>query len=76
MPSGLVAGPEHAAAVTPDGQLLAWGSNEFSQLALPLDFPLAHRPMPLTPLASKKVLSVACGGSHTLAVVADGFGAG
>lgn len=72
LPSLLCAGPEHAASLTPEGALLAWGSNEFSQLALPMDYPLAHRPMPLTPLASKKVLSVACGGSHTLAVVADG----
>ena len=68
----LVAGPEHAAALTTEGAVHAWGSNEFSQLALPGDFQAAHRPMALNALTSRRVLALACGGSHTLAVVSEG----
>ena len=51
--------------------MVLWGSNEFSQLAQPVDFTVAFRPTSLNALISRKVLSIACGGSHTLAVVAE-----
>lgn len=71
-PTILSGGPEHAAALAQDGSLYVWGSNEFRQVAAPPDMPVAFRPIQLSALASRKVLSIACGGSHTLAVVADG----
>lgn len=70
-PSALSAGPEHASAMSTDGALYVWGSNEFRQVAAPPDLPVAFRPIQVSALSSRKVLSIACGGSHTLAVVAD-----
>ena len=36
---------------------------------MPPDFAVAYRPAPLLALAGRRVTSVACGGSHTLALV-------
>jgi alpha-tubulin suppressor-like RCC1 family protein len=74
-PLMLSGGPEHAAALAQDGALFVWGSNEFRQVAAPPDMPVAFRPIQLSALATRKVLSIACGGSHTLAVVSDGASA-
>lgn len=71
-PTTLSAGPEHASALQAEGGLHVWGSNEFRQVAAPPDMLVVFRPIQLSSLASRKVLSIACGGSHTLAVVADG----
>ena len=71
----LSAGPEHAAALTADGAVVLWGSNEFSQLAMSnVEVATLVRPQPLSSLSTRKVISLACGGSHTLAVVQEGAG--
>ncbi len=67
----IACGPEHAAALTSDASAGLWGSNEFFQLCQPVDTPSSLRPMPVLALTGRRVLQVACGGSHTLAVVAD-----
>ena len=36
---------------------------------MPPDFAVAYRPVPLLSLAGRRVTAVACGGSHTLAIV-------
>lgn len=65
----IITGPEHAAAISADDSVSVWGSNEFGQLAMPPDFLVAYRPAPLMALAGRRVTAVACGGSHTLALV-------
>lgn len=70
----LCAGPEHAACVSSDGAAQLWGSNEFQQVGVAGPAAI-FRPIPLESLGSRKVLSIACGGSHTLAVVADSLDA-
>lgn len=67
----LSCGPEHAAGVSSDATTLLWGSNEFYQLAHSSDMQASARPIPVPVLQNKRVLQVACGGSHTLAVVAE-----
>jgi alpha-tubulin suppressor-like RCC1 family protein len=74
-PLQILAGPEHAAALTSQSTAYLWGSNEFSQLAVPASsFIVAFRPVILQQLSTKHVIGLACGGSHTLAVVAEGSG--
>lgn len=70
----LCAGPEHAACVSAEGGAQLWGSNEFQQVGVAGPAAI-FRPIPLESLGSRKVLSIACGGSHTLAVVADSLDA-
>lgn len=70
--TSLCAGPEHGAVIGGEGDVLLWGSNEFSQAGAP-GMSTAFTPVPLASLGTRKVLSVACGGSHTLAIVADSF---
>lgn len=48
-----------------------WGSNEFNQLAQPKEIPCAPKPLSVIRLSSYNVLSLACGGSHTLAIVSQ-----
>jgi hypothetical protein len=66
------AGPEHAAGVTDAATAQLWGSNEFYQLAQGQDTPSSARPVPVLALAARRVLAIACGGSHTLAIIGDG----
>ncbi|RYG46919.1 hypothetical protein EON67_09060, partial [archaeon] len=66
----VVAGPEHGAAVDKDGELELWGSNEFQQCGA-MGVASVIKPQVVPALALKKVLAVACGGSHTLAIVSD-----
>lgn len=70
------AGPEHAAAVTDDSATQLWGSNEFYQLAQSQETPSCVRPVPVVSLSARKVLSLACGGSHSLAIIGDGVNSG
>jgi Regulator of chromosome condensation (RCC1) repeat len=68
--SEVLSGPEHSACLSTDGDVHLWGSNEFQQAGVA--GPTAvFKPVPLGSLGTRKVLSIACGGSHTLAVVAD-----
>jgi len=52
-----------------------WGSNEFQQGGV-AGSAVVFKPVALSSLGMRKVLSIACGGSHTLAVVADAMDAG
>jgi alpha-tubulin suppressor-like RCC1 family protein len=64
------AGASHTAVVkTTDGTLWTWGSNANGRLGYPL---LPATPLPLTIPSLGKVVAVAVGGSHTLALLSDG----
>ena len=69
--TAIACGPEHAMALTADSVTGMWGSNEFFQLAQAGDVPLSLRPLPIKSLEGRRVLQVACGGSHTIAIVAE-----
>lgn len=69
----LAAGSNHVVAVCDDGTLVSWGANAFGSLGdgTTIDRP---RPVPVATdglLAGKRVIAVACGGSHSLALCAD-----
>lgn len=66
----LNAGPEHSACVDGSGDVHIWGSNEFQQAGIAGPAAI-YKPVPLSALGARKVLRISCGGSHTLAVVAD-----
>ena len=67
----LAAGPEHCTVLDATKSVHLWGSNEFKQLGAPGDPAAVYAPLRLGRLGARKVLSLACGGSHTLAVVSD-----
>lgn len=66
------AGPEHAGVVESSKNAKLWGSNEFAQLGQQ-SAAIAHASAPMSINAGGRVLSdvsmIACGGSHTLAIV-------
>jgi alpha-tubulin suppressor-like RCC1 family protein len=57
--------------LTEDNQPSVWGSNEFYQLSQPQSVPNSPRPTGIGALAGLRVLQIACGGSHSLALVAQ-----
>jgi hypothetical protein len=54
-------------------QLFLWGDGTAAQLGNDKSLARSTRPYLVASLRSKRVLAVACGGSHTLAVVVDGM---
>jgi regulator of chromosome condensation len=57
---------------TTPGTVFVFGSGDTGQLGLGDSMLSRKRPMPLKVLDDKKVVDVACGGMHTLAVTEDG----
>jgi alpha-tubulin suppressor-like RCC1 family protein len=68
-PDHLSTGGEFTCVKGTDQSLWCWGDNQFGQLGLGNNAP-ALTPMQVTPLGNN-VLSVATGGSHTCALMAD-----
>ena len=68
----LAAGSMHAAALTNENELFVWGRNEEGQLAIGPKAKRSMRPYLVRPLRSYQVTHVACGHTHTLAVVSTG----
>lgn len=73
-PICLAAGHRQSAAITTADQLFMWGEGSVGQLGNDASLKKSTRPYLVAPLRTKRVLAVACGGSHTLAVVVDGVG--
>jgi hypothetical protein len=65
------AGHRYAAAITAADQLFTWGDGSAGQLGCGPSMTRSTRPSLVSSLRSKRVLAVACGGSHVLAVVGD-----
>lgn len=58
------AGEKHAIAVTKDGQMIVWGSNEFGQLCIGEESGSISVPRPV--VGVKRVWQVACGQAHSV----------
>ena len=65
------AGP-HVVAYTHDGLLYAWGHNGFCQLGLGNSCQTVVPSLVTGSLTGKKVVQVACGSHHTMALTSDG----
>ncbi len=68
----LAAGSVHAAALTNENELFVWGRNEEGQLAIGPKAKRSMRPYLVRQLRKFQVTHVACGHTHTLAVVNTG----
>lgn len=67
----LAAGPEHCGAVDRERVVHLWGGNDFRQVGASGAPPAVFTPLRMARLLPRKVLSLACGGSHTLAIVSE-----
>jgi hypothetical protein len=70
-PVSISCGYRHAAGITLGDSLMVWGDGAGAQLGVDESLKRSTRPHLVLPLRSRRVLAVACGGSHTLAVVID-----
>jgi len=70
----VVAGNSHSLALTADGTVWAWGSNTFGELGIGLNAIGSYitTPQPVTGI-SGRVISIAAGTQHSLALTADGY---
>lgn len=66
-------GSVHSLALTEDGQVLAWGLNDRGQLGIGLDaVGQVFRPKFIKAFANERIVQVACGTKHCLALGEDG----
>ncbi|XP_066879650.1 X-linked retinitis pigmentosa GTPase regulator isoform X2 [Kogia breviceps] len=66
--SWISCGYYHSAFVTTEGELYTFGEPECGKLGLPKKLLLNHRVPQLVPGIPQKVIQVACGGGHTVAL--------
>ena len=64
-------GPEHAGVVTAHGQLYCWGSGDRGRLGIGSEVD-SWAPQQVADLAGKRMVQVACGSVHTLALTVRG----
>ena len=61
-------GLQHTALVTASGEVLAWGSNKYSQCGTVARQEVVSLPTYVSGLFGHRCATVACGGAHTLVV--------
>ena len=61
-------GAQHTLAQNEWGEVFAWGSNSNGQLGLNLDESMILAPKMVKSLATKQVVQIACGRSHSMAL--------
>ena len=70
----IAVGADHALALDKDGQVYAWGLNNYGQLGINYyTYNYSNVPILVKSLAGIEVIKVAAGGDHTLALTSDGF---
>ena len=62
----------HVVALTTSGKLFSWGNNSYGQLGHSSVSSSDPVPVPFPVAISQRVVKVACGGHHSLAVTEDG----
>ena len=64
-------GGEHTVALSSNGEVFTWGRNSFGELGHG-DTKERHVPTKVESLSGKRIVKVACGTNHTVAVTATG----
>lgn len=68
----IACGFKHVLALTNNGELYAWGSNDDGQLGHGSDVKLELKPRLITSLAAVPIASIACGSFHSIVVTRSG----
>ena len=66
--SSMTAGQIHCGAITKKGKIYMWGSNDKGQLGLKLTEKIINKPRLLNAFAKKKIISIALGKYHSIAL--------
>lgn len=64
----IACGAQHTLAQNEWGEVFAWGSNSHGQLGLNVEEPMISIPKMVKSLATKQVVQIACGRSHSMAL--------
>ena len=67
----IVGGVGYTVALTKEGKVFTWGSNEFGQLGHG-DYEHRHIPTKVESLDGLFIVKIACGGDHTIAITDEG----
>jgi len=65
-------GKNHYIAVTADGKMFAWGSNQLYECGVRLPGDITYIPHPLQIKCSHSIVSVMCGVEHSIALTSEG----
>ncbi|KZC13149.1 putative E3 ubiquitin-protein ligase HERC4 [Dufourea novaeangliae] len=68
----IACGTKHTLALTNDGELYSWGSNNEGQLGLGSDIKNEIKPKLITSLVGIPIAFIACGGYHSIAISKSG----
>ena len=68
----IACGLKHTLALTNNGEIYAWGSNEEGQLGLGQDIKKEVKPKLISSLATIPIAFIACGGYHSIVVSKSG----
>lgn len=69
----IACGLKHTVALTNNGELYAWGSNNEGQLGLGRSTQMEIKPKLLHSLTAVPIAFIACGGYHTIAISKSGW---
>jgi hypothetical protein len=61
-------GAHHSVVLTGNGEVYAWGLNRYGQIGVDKENTVIFKPMKLSDFNNEKVIAVACGGCHSLAL--------
>ncbi|MCO5604607.1 hypothetical protein L7F22_058776 [Adiantum nelumboides] len=68
----IAAGGWHSMALTPNGEVYAWGRGEHGRLGFCEDKSSKMVPQKIEQLSGETIIQVSCGGTHTVALTAEG----
>jgi alpha-tubulin suppressor-like RCC1 family protein len=72
MPAVVASGSHHSICISRRGELFTWGFGKYGELGQGQWTPLEVLQPKLCPLTQVRIVSVACGASHTLAIGESG----
>ena len=65
-------GTEHTLALTANGKVYAWGSNQYGVLGVGNHFPFTEQPSLVEKLERQTVVQISAGDKHSLFLTAQG----